>query len=158
MSFTRLLLLGALLIVAAVVVGWADAELPSPTVGAAARAPNAVRPLARANIENDRRIIAERQPWGADQPTQAAPAAAAGAAPAAPPGSWRFGGIMRVGDTDFVVLLVQPQPNAAFFFRYLTIGDSLPDGQVIERVAEDSVQVRKGDQTTTMRLYRRPAG
>jgi hypothetical protein len=140
------------------VVGWADIQLVAPLGGSTTGRPPAVTAEPpKPNLENDLRILAERRPWGTDQPTQAA-AAPTGNAPAAEPGSWRVGGIMRVGNVDFLVVLIQPQPNAAFFFRYLSIGDSLPDGRVIERMAEDSVQVRKGDQTSTLRLYRRPAG
>jgi len=159
MTLTRLVFLGVLLIVSAMVVGWADVEIPSPTAGpAAARVPGALQDSRKPNVENDLRILAERRPWGADLPTtQSAPTAASNAQTVSP-GSWRIGGIMRIGDADFLVLLVQPQPNAAFFFRYLTIGDSLPDGQVMERMADDNVQVRKGDQSNTLRLYRRPAG
>lgn len=159
MTLTRLVLLGVLLIVSAVIVGWADVEIPSPTVGpSAARVPGALQDSRKPNVENDLRILAERRPWGADLPTaQSAPTAASNVQTVSS-GSWRIGGIMRIGDADFLVLLVQPQPNATFFFRYLTVGDSLPDGQVIERMADDSVQVRKGDQSNTLRLYRRPSG
>jgi len=148
----RLLALGVLLVAAAGVLGWMRADTQARLGAARGGEPPAVTPPPPSTVAADLAVLAQRQPWGAS--AAPAPAAAqAGAQPEAPAGNWRVTGIMSSGNDRYVILMVQPQPNARHILRYLPVGERLPDGRAIERITGDTIHLRRGDQVSVLRLY-----
>jgi hypothetical protein len=167
----RIVLLGALVVAAAAALGWISGDdAAGPTV--AARAPVkfvAVAPR-KSDLQRDMAILAQRQPWGVTKQDPAAGQAQAGAGSGQGPGQgqagkgeealgqWRIGGIVRLGEQSFVILMIQPQPNAPHFLKYLSVGNTLPDGRTIEGITGDTVLLRQGDRQVVLRLYVPGAG
>ncbi len=154
----RLWMLAVLVLAAAGVLGWLQTNVSPKTVAPTrgVEAPALAGPPP-STVEADVVVLTQRQPWGAS-----ARAAEQAAAPVArqpdPEGSWRIGGIIRLGQQNLVVLMVQPLPNVRHVLRYLPVGDKLPDGRTIERITGDSVILRQGDSVSVLRLYSPGAG
>lgn len=151
-AFYRLIVLGVLIVAAAGVFGWIQADTEA-RLGAmrGGEAPPAAAPPA-STVPADLAVLAQRRPWGAPA-AEAAPAAQASAQPEAPGGNWRVTGIMGSGAERHVILLIQPQPNSRPILRYLPVGERLPDGRTIERITGDTIYLRRGDQVSVLRLY-----
>ncbi|MBI1778289.1 MAG: hypothetical protein HYR63_23370 [Proteobacteria bacterium] len=148
----RVALLGSLLVAAAALFGWFDAEV-MPEASVAIRAPSnfALASPPPSTLANDLSILAQRQPWGASKQEPAQGQAASKAQD--PVGAWRIGGILKLGVESFVILIIQPQPNTPHFLRYLSVGNTLPDGRTIEEITGDTVLLRQGDRQVVLHLY-----
>jgi hypothetical protein len=156
---SRLWILAVLVFAAAGALGWLQADI-SPQVVAPTRgvaAPTLAGPPP-STVAADIAVLAQRQPWGASPRPAEQPAAPTGGQNQDLVGSWRIGGIIRLGQQSLVILMVQPQPNVRHVLRYLPIGEKLPDGRTIERITGDSVILRQGDSVTVLRLYSPDAG
>jgi hypothetical protein len=149
----RLLALGALIIAAAGVFGWMQADTEANLAATRGGEPPPAAAPPPSTVVADLAILTQRRPWGASAAGAAPAAQAAAAQPEAPTGNWRVTGIMSSGPERHVILLVQPQPNARPILRYLPVGDRLPDGRTIERITGDTVHLRRGDQVSVLRLY-----
>jgi hypothetical protein len=149
----RLLALGALIVAAAGVFGWMQADTEAKLAATRGGEPPPAAAPPPSTVVADLAILNQRRPWGASAAGAAPAAQAAAAQPEAPTGNWRVTGIMSSGPERYVILLVQPQPNARSILRYLPVGDRLPDGRTIERITGDTVHLRRGDQVSVLRLY-----
>jgi hypothetical protein len=154
----RLWILAVLILAAAGALGWFRADVSRRTVNSVrgVDAPPIAAP-APSTVDADVAVLTQRQPWGATPRAPQATEQTAGKAQD-PVGSWRVGGILRIGQQNLVILIVQPQPNTKHLLRYLPVGEKLPDGRVIEKISGDSVQLRQGDIVSVLRLYSPDAG
>ncbi len=156
----RVALLGCLVVLAAALFGWFNADqLPEPAVSV--RTPTKFVPASPrpSTLAADLAILAQRQPWGASKQDPLQGQAQTQATKTQDPvGAWRIGGILKLGNESFVILMIQPQPNTPQFVRYLSVGNELPDGRIIEGITGDSVLLRQGDQKAVLRLYLPGAG
>jgi hypothetical protein len=167
----RIAALGALTVATAAVLGWMYGEDASePAVSARAAIKFVPATPHQSTVPQDLAILAQRQPWGVtkQEPAQGQDQSQAQAAASKTQGQavqgegaighWRVGGILKLGEESFVILMIQPQPNAPNFVKYLGVGTALPDGRVIEGITGDSVLLRQGDQQAVLRLYLPGAG
>lgn len=149
---TRLALLAAIAIVAAMFLGWQRGEMLVPP----AAAPVAERWTLPAATEEDANkemsFLSERHPWGGgrDKP---------GETPVGPDKinrtTWRLAGIVERTEGRFALVAIGPPGTANLEYRAL--GDQLPDGSRLVEITPDSATsegVEPGAARHTFQLFR----
>jgi hypothetical protein len=129
----RLVQLGLLTAVAfagALVLGWRAGEMPQS--GPAGEAPMdwSLPPAGARDIEHDLSVLTARRPWGGGD----AFADIENPAPVSAP--WRLVGVVQRANQRFALILIGSGPGAKLEYR--AVGDSLPDGNVLVQIGDDS--------------------
>jgi hypothetical protein len=155
----RLLTVAALvLLAAAVVLGWQAGDAPLMPPPSADRAPWSLPPRPHSDAAAAMAALEARRPWGeVTSPAQAAAAAgAAGGAgqpnAAAASSAWRLAGIVERGQDHFALIASGVGPG--LHLAYLRVGDRLPDGSVLLRIATDSATIANAKASAQPRIYR----
>ena len=156
----------AVLLAAALVLGWQAGDTPLPPPAKAEPAKWSLPKLTHSDATADLAVLKNRHPWSGLftlGPTAAAPGGPAvpggnaapggpGAHPAAaPPPSWRLAGVVERGEDRFA--LVAPGPGTGEL-SYLRLGDRLPDGSTLVAIAPDSATTADAKSPARRRVYR----
>ena len=131
-------LAGAVLLLAAIVLGWRAGHLRAPGDIGVVPAPWALPQRQSSDAEADAAILRARRPWGGSaafsDPEVVRPA------PAAP--SWRLVGTVERDDGRFALIEIGTQPGARLEYR--GIGEQLPDSSVVMQIDPDSITTQGG--------------
>lgn len=142
-------------------VGWLqDVPLPRSAMrGDAAPAEWPLsRPIAR-DLEADMNLLVTKRPFSASlgavpgSPGDALGAAGSGAANPTPPIQWRLGGIVMTETSRRLVVLVQPRPQSPERSELRAVGDTLPDGSIVQSIDAGSVSVNREGTLVTLRMF-----
>jgi hypothetical protein len=143
------------------VVGWLqDVALPRSAIRAdAAPAEWALPRQAERDLAADMNLLASKRPFGAAIGASAAPAggvvgaAAAGVVAASPAIQWRLGGIVMTETSRRLVVLFRPTPQDAERSELRAVGDTLPDGSIVQSIDPGSVSLNREGMLVTLRMF-----
>jgi hypothetical protein len=134
--------------------GWWREDEGSRTASAPSADPGwtALNPVI-SDPAKDAAILMEREPFGAPPPLPGVPLAAApGVATPAQP-QWRIGAIVTAETSRYLVLLVRKPGEATDRTEIRHVGESLPDGGVIDTVEADRLTVQLQGAVRTIKMF-----
>ena len=113
-------------------------------------------PLAAAeDLAAAAKLVSGKRPFGAlaavAQPPPGGPAAGASAANAAV--QWRIGGILVTDTTRQLIVLLRQAPQNTERSELRNIGETLPDGSVVQSVDASSVTIDRQGMIVTLRMF-----
>jgi hypothetical protein len=118
------------------------------------------RPAER-DLAADANLLASRRPFGASiGPGAAPPAGATGAAapgsnPASPAVQWRLGGIVMTETSRRLVVLSRQTPQSVERSELRAVGETLPDGSIVQSIDPGSVTINRNGMLATLRMFAR---
>lgn len=101
----------------------------------------------------DAATLAERQPFGTPPPPPGVPLAGAPSAATPAPAQWRIGAIVTADTSRYLVLLVRKPGEATDRTEIRHVGESLPDGGVIDTVEADQLTVQLQGAVRTIKMF-----